>query len=77
MQDPVDIGMTIHGPLMLRLAQYIKTETELVYIAKMIDVLVGSAQIHAVEHGLDAAPVEYRKVIVEKLQALGYLSAEA
>lgn len=76
MTDPIDVGMTIHQPLMLVLSKYVKTEGELAGIGKMIDILVASAQIHAVERGLGGHTAqEYRDAIRGKLESLGMMPA--
>jgi hypothetical protein len=69
--DPIDVGMTIHPMIMMRIAQHVNSKEELLAIGRMIDCLVGSAQIHAVEKGLDASPEKYRALIGEKLRSLG------
>lgn len=71
MEDPIDVGMRIHTDLMKRIAQHVDTEEELVEIGRMIDCFVGSAQVRAVEAGLDRPAEEYRTYIREKLRSLG------
>jgi hypothetical protein len=65
--DPIETGMTLHVPLMERLSLYVKDPEELRKIGRMIDILVGSAQVTAVESGLSGTVEQYRSAISEKL----------
>ena len=71
MEDPVDVGMRIHTLLMTEIAKYVKTKEELLKIGRMIDCLVGSAQVRAFEKGPDATPEQMRALIAHKLRSLG------
>lgn len=68
--DPIDIGMRIHPLIMSKIGISVKNEKELVEIGRMIDCLVGSAQVHAVEHGIGGQNQRYRDAILEKLKSL-------
>ncbi len=65
--DPVESGLSIHVPIMQRLARHVKDPEELRKIGRMIDILVGSAQVTAVEKGLSVPVEQYRSLIAEKL----------
>lgn len=69
--DPIDVGMTIHPLIMTEIAKHVKTKEELLTIGRMIDCLVGSAQVKAAEKGLDGTPEQYRALISHKLRSLG------
>lgn len=73
MMDPIDVGMHIHAVLMERIGKHVVDPKEFLEIARMTDCLVGSAQVRAVENGLDAPPDQYRSLIREKLQSLGMM----
>lgn len=74
MTDPVDVGMKLAMPIMQRIGKFAPSEQELCEIGKMIDCLVGSAQVHAVENGLSPAKEEYRKLIGQKLASLDLMA---
>jgi hypothetical protein len=64
--DAIESGLRMHIPLMQRIAKHVSDREELVKIGRMIDILVGSAQVHAVENGLDGTLEQYRSAITEK-----------
>lgn len=67
MTDPIEVGLTMHVPLMQRIAQYVKDPAELMKIGRMIDILVGSAQVQTAEQGLGGTIEQYRSAIAEKI----------
>lgn len=71
MTDPVDLGMKLALPIMQRIGKFAPSEQELSEIGRMIDCLVGSAQVHAAEKGLEPSAAQYREMIQEKLASLG------
>lgn len=70
-EDPIEVGMTMHQPLMLLIRQLNPTEEQFIVIARLTDILLGSAQVSAVRHGLERSEAEYVKLIREKLESLG------
>ena len=77
MSDPVEIGMRLAQPIMQQIYRFSQdpklrnNPEELSKIGIMIDVLVGSAQVTAVEQGLEATVEEYRTHLSKKLKQLG------
>lgn len=69
--DPIEIGMTLYQPLMMLIHQLNPTDLQFTAIARMADILIGSAQVSAVRHGLERGEAEYVKTIDEKLRSLG------
>lgn len=65
--DPISHGLGMHIPLMQRISKYVKDPEELAKIGRMIDILVGSAQVQVAEHGLPGTIEQYRSVIAEKI----------
>lgn len=71
MIDPVEAGMKMHQPLMLLIHELKPTEAQFMAIARLTDILVASAQVHAVRHGLEAGEPVMVAMIHEKLVSLG------
>jgi len=70
-RDPIEIGMTIHRPLMLAIKKLNPTEQQFYEIARMTDILVASAQVTAVREGLERGEAAYVAAVDEKLKSLG------
>jgi hypothetical protein len=77
MNDPIEIGMTLHMPIMERISKFAPDQKELLEIGRMIDCFVASAQVTAVTQGLDGQEQQYRDAVQEKLASLGLATAEA
>lgn len=73
MIDPIELGMTMHRPLMLMIRQLNPTEDQFIAIARMTDILVGSAQVDANRNGLERGEAAHVQAIREKLESLGLL----
>lgn len=73
MDDPVEVGMTMHQPLMNLINQLGPTEAQFLVIARLTDILVASAQVSAVRNGLERSESEHAQLIGDKLRSLGLL----
>lgn len=77
MVDPIEIGIRMHQPLMLLIHELHPTEEQFFRIARLTDILVGSAQVYAVRNGLEPCEAEYVELIRSKLESLGLLKSDA
>lgn len=74
--DPVELGMTMHQPLMMLVKQLNPTSEQFIAIARLTDILVGSAQVHTARHGLGPVAEEaYVEMVRDKLESLGLMKA--
>lgn len=70
-RDPIAIGMTIYMPLMMAIKKLNPTEQQFYEIARMTDILVGSAQVTTARNGLEPDEAAYVALIDGKLKSLG------
>lgn len=76
MTDPIAIGMTMHGPLMLLIHELKPTEEQFTKIARLMDIILGSVQVDAVRNGLERTEAEHVALIGWKLESLGLMPPE-
>lgn len=75
-EDPIEIGMTMHQPLMAMVKMLNPTGEQFMAIARLTDILVGSAQVHTARHGLGPVGEEaYVEMVRDKLESLGLMKS--